>query len=365
MEPRRRALFGYEPPRSTPPGDVPSVSKLVNRARQSVERDFARVLVKGEVSNLVQAGSGHIYFTLKDDKAQLAAVMWRASAARLSFALEQGSSVVAEGRLTIYEARGSFQLVVDRLEQEGLGALEARFRALEKQYREAGWFDEQHKKPLPFLPTRIGIVTSASGAALHDILQTLHGRHPRARVLLAPTRVQGQGAAEEIAEALQRLDDSDLVDVVIVGRGGGSLEDLWAFNEPVVVEAIHRARVPVISAVGHEVDVTLADLVADRRALTPTAAGECVVPVLADLEANLDGHARRMRRELESRLEQTRLRLSSAGQSWALREPKELVHRARRRLDELGRALPRSLRVLTERRRNELERLGKAPALIS
>ncbi len=360
--PRRRALFGYEPPPSASDGGPLSVTELAVRARRLLEGQFGSVAVKGEVTDVSRSQRGHVYFTLKDANSQIPAVLWEGSARHLDFSLENGMEVVARGNLTLYAPRGRFQFICQKLSLSGAGLLEAKFRALAAEYEARGWFDEALKQPLPFLPRVIGIVTSPTGAAIHDILETLFRRHPRASVLIAPAKVQGEGAAEDIAGAIRRLDAREDVDVLIVGRGGGSLEDLWAFNEAPVVEAIHHARTPVISAVGHEVDVTLADRVADVRALTPTRAGEVVVPELEALVEGVRTLRGRLDREMTGLLRNAALTVDALGRSWALREPRRMVERARERLRELRAALTRSLEGVHRGFEQRLRRLDRGPA---
>ena len=254
-----------------------TVSEITKLIRDKLEETFPLVLVTGEVSNLRPAASGHIYFSLKDEKCQLKAVMWRSDAVRIKFELKEGLQLICRGRINVYEARGEYQIVVDQAEPKGKGALQLAFEQLKEKLRAEGLFDEARKKKLPFLPKKIGIVTSARGAALVDILRTLERRFAKLGILIYPALVQGEGAAEQIAEGIDYLGRLGDIDAIIVGRGGGSIEDLWAFNEEKVARAIFRCPVPVISAVGHEVDFTIADFVADIRASTPTAAAEMVV----------------------------------------------------------------------------------------
>jgi exodeoxyribonuclease VII large subunit len=254
-----------------------SVSDLTARLKQLVERGFGTLAVEGELSNCRQWSSGHLYFTLKDDYAQLRAVMFRTAAQRLKFRPADGMHVVARGRLGVYEAKGEYQIVCDVLEPHGLGALQLAFDQLKRRLHAEGLFDAARKRPLPPLPRRIGIVTSLDGAAVRDILRVLTQRHPTARVVVRPARVQGDGAALDLVRALRAIARVPELDVVIIGRGGGSAEDLWAFNDEALARAIAACPVPVISAVGHEVDFTIADFVADLRAATPSNAAELVV----------------------------------------------------------------------------------------
>lgn len=256
---------------------VYSVSELTSRIRGLFESSFGDLWVEGEISNCRVWNTGHMYFTLKDESAQIKAVMFRTAMRYLRFKPEDGLHVVARGRLGVYEPKGEYQLVCEHLEPQGLGALQLAFEQLKKRLQAEGLFARERKRPLPALPHRIGIVTSLDGAAIRDILKVLRRRAPNASVLIRPTRVQGEGAADDVARALKAIVRVRGVDVVIVGRGGGSIEDLWAFNEEIVARAIAASPVPVIAAVGHEVDVTIADFVADLRAPTPSAAAEMVV----------------------------------------------------------------------------------------
>ena len=250
--------------------------------RTSIEEQFSDIWLEGELSNLRAPGSGHVYCTLKDKTSQIRAVLFRSSAVRLRFALQEGLQVIVRGRLTVYEPRGEYQIVLDTVEPKGIGALQLAFEQLKERLATEGLFDQDRKKSLPAFPRTVGIVTSLTGAAIRDILAVLQRRWPILHILIAPVQVQGESAGHQIAEALAALNDLGSVDVIIVGRGGGSLEDLWSFNEEVVVRAIAASHAPVVSAVGHEIDVTLADFVADLRAPTPSAAAEAVVPVLVE-----------------------------------------------------------------------------------
>jgi len=260
---------------------------LTGSLRASIEGHFSDVWLEGELSNLRAPGSGHVYCTLKDKTSQIRAVLFRSSVGRLRFALQEGMQVIVWGRLTVYEPRGEYQIVVDTVEPKGIGALQLAFEQLKERLAAEGLFDQDRKRPIPTFPKSVGVVTSLTGAALRDILAVLRRRWPTIHVLIAPVQVQGESAGRQIAEALAALNDWGSVDVIIVGRGGGSLEDLWSFNEEIVVRAIAASHVPVVSAVGHEIDVTLADFVADIRAPTPSAAAESVVPVLAEIVERL------------------------------------------------------------------------------
>jgi exodeoxyribonuclease VII large subunit len=268
--------------------------------RTSIEEQFSDIYLEGELSNLRIPGSGHVYCTLKDKTSQIRAVLFRSAAVRLRFALQEGMQVIVRGRLTVYEPRGEYQIVLDTVEPKGVGALQLAFEQLKERLAAEGLFDQDRKKSIPAFPRTVGVVTSLTGAAIRDILAVFRRRWPTIHILIAPVQVQGESAGRQIAEALADLNDWDSVDVIIVGRGGGSLEDLWSFNEEIVVRAIAASHVPVVSAVGHEIDVTLADFVADLRAPTPSAAAEAVVPVLAEVVERL--------RELTIRMGQVMLR---------------------------------------------------------
>lgn len=281
--------------RDAPSRRILTVSELTGLVRASVESDFADVWLEGEISNLRAPGSGHLYCTLKDDSCQIRAVIFRSTAARMRFALEDGMCIVARGRVTVYEPRGEYQIVLEYAEPKGLGALQLAFEQLKQRLAAEGLFETERKRPLPFLPRRVGLVTSLTGAVVRDMITVLHRRCPNLGIVIGPVQVQGEGSVEQIVEAIHVLNESEAVDVIIVGRGGGSMEDLWSFNDERVVRAIVASRVPVISAVGHETDVTLADFAADLRAPTPSAAAEAAVPVLRDLldrVRELDGRCR-------------------------------------------------------------------------
>jgi len=340
---------------SEAPGDnapALSVSELSSALKRTVEGAFDHVRVRGEISGFKRVGSGHCYFTLKDDAACLDAVIWRGTAAALRFAPEDGIEVVATGRLTTYPARSRYQIVVERLELAGQGALMALLDKRRRELAAEGLFDEARKRPLPFAPRAIGVVTSPTGAVIRDILHRLADRFP-SHVTLWPVPVQGEGAAERIAAAVNGFNALPAPpDLLIVARGGGSIEDLWAFNEEVVVRAVAGSAIPVISAVGHETDTTLCDFAADRRAPTPTAAAELAVPVRAELLAQV--------RELGGRTERCARRTHERGfeqlavllRHWPARE--ELLAPQRQRVDELAERLPRSLRGRLDRARGEL-----------
>jgi exodeoxyribonuclease VII large subunit len=338
------------PPAAVAPETGPRiflVSDLLRAARQTMESRFTDVRVDGEISGFKRSSNGHLYFCLKDDSAQLDCVVYSREAARLKFRVEEGMAVRCRGRLTIYEARGRFQMTVAEIEPVGAGALALAFEQLKQKLAAEGLFEPTRKRALPFLPRRLGVVTSPTGAVIRDIVRVAHRRFP-VPILLAPTPVQGDGAAPAIAAALRRLEAVADVDVIIVARGGGSLEDLWAFNDEIVARAIYACRVPVISAVGHETDFTIADFVADVRAPTPSAAAERAVPVLADLKGELAVLGRRVARATLEHLRAGRHSLERARNR--LGDPRRLLDQRRQTLDEHAERARRSLarRLATE-----------------
>ena len=345
-----------------------SVGEVSAAVRRNLEAEFPRVRVRGEVSGFKRAASGHLYFNLKDDRDVLNAVCWRGAAGRLGLRPEDGMEVVATGRVTAYGARSAYQLVVDALDLAGEGALLKLLEERRRRLAEEGLFAEDRKRPIPFLPERIGIATSLGGAVLHDILHRLRERFPR-HVLVWPVPVQGEGAAERIAEAVDgmgALPPEMRPDVLIVARGGGSLEDLWAFNEEAVVRAAARSAIPLISAVGHETDTTLIDFAADLRAPTPTAAAEMAVPVRAELLARTGGQRERLL-AAGARLVQER-RAQIAGLARGLPAPTALLEQASQRLDDRGERMEAGLRArvaLAASRIAELSaRFGRPRALL-
>jgi exodeoxyribonuclease VII large subunit len=301
-----------EPAVEPPARRVRTVSELTAEIRALLETSVGEIWVEGELSNCRVWNTGHLYFTLKDASAQLKGVMFRSALRALRFRPEDGLRVVARGRISVYEPKGEYQIVCELLEPHGLGALQLAFEQLKRRLQAEGLFDAARKRPLPVLPRTIGIVTSIDGAALRDVLQVLGRRHPNLHIVIRPTRVQGEGAALEIAAALGAIGALPGVDVLIVGRGGGSIEDLWAFNEEQVARAIVASPVPVISAVGHEVDVTIADFAADVRAPTPSAAAELVVARKEEFGVQIDRLGERLRAGVRGRIERLRARTHRA-----------------------------------------------------
>ena len=331
---------------------VLTVSQLTAQIKGVVEQSFGSVWVAGEISNFSQPQSGHCYFTLKDDGAQIRAVLWRTTAARLKLRLHDGLEVVCRGRLDLYPPRGSYQLVVEELQPKGMGALELALRQLREKLAKEGLFDAARKRPLPAFPRRIGVVTSPTGAALRDFIEVLQRRWRGVEVLVFPARVQGDCAADEIVAGIRAANRMlPPVDVLVVTRGGGSLEDLWCFNEETVIRAIAASAVPTVSAVGHEIDVTLADLAADVRALTPSEAAERVVPSSSDVAELVRSLRLRLNAATTSRVLQLRHRLEALGSRPALSHPQDGVHQRGRRVDELSLRLHAGVKTLVRDRR--------------
>ena len=319
--------------------NVLTISELTRQIKLSLETSFPRVWVEGEISNFKQHTSGHLYFTLKDEGAQLSAVMWRSRVPYLTFLPEDGMKIIARGSITVYPPRGNYQIDVEQIQPLGIGELQVAFERLKHKLAAEGLFDPTHKKLIPEFPECIGIVTSETGAALQDIRSVLSRRHPSVEVILAPVRVQGAGAAEEIAEAINQMNRYGHIDVLIVGRGGGSLEDLWAFNEEVVARAIYASKIPIISAVGHEIDFSIADFVADLRAPTPSAAAELVVRDRTELLEEVGNLCYTIRGTLDNRLSDFREQVGSLVKSYSFNRPRDLVREYSQRMDELDRSL--------------------------
>lgn len=345
-----------------------SVSELNRRARQLLEEGIARVWVEGEVSNLARPASGHVYFSLKDETAQIRCAWFRQRQRGPSIGLKNGDQLLAFGKVSLFEARGDYQLIVEQLEAAGEGELRRRFEALKKKLAAEGLFDEDAKSPLPSLPERIGIVTSPSGAALRDILSVLRRRFPSIPVVIYPTAVQGELAAQQIVAALERAASRNECDVLILARGGGSLEDLWPFNEEVVARAIFDCPLPIVSGVGHEVDFTIADFVADVRAPTPSGAAELVVPDQADWLRRFDALGARIAALARRYLEDRNQSVDWLGRRLLQSSPQATVARQRDWLGNLRQVLIGSIRHDLGNRANRVERLRsrllqRSPAL--
>lgn len=316
-----------------------TITSLTHEIKTILETSFPRLWVEGEISNFKAHSSGHIYFTLKDENAQIRCAMWRFKAGELLFRLEDGLKVVAEADLQVYEKSGNYQLIIQQMQPAGIGALQLAFEQLKKRLHAEGLFDEAHKKALPEFPEKIGIITSPTGAAIRDIISVIGRRFPAAQIILYPVRVQGEGAADEISQAIQDFNEYREVEVLIVGRGGGSLEDLWAFNEEKVARAIYASKIPIISAVGHEVDFSISDFVADRRAATPSAAAEMVVPDRKELSGILTYYQEKMIQNIYQQITNYRNELQNLKRSYAFRRPEDLIFQKMQRLDEISRQL--------------------------
>ncbi|MFM2125314.1 MAG: hypothetical protein RL328_1765 [Acidobacteriota bacterium] len=333
-----------------------TVSELTGQIRGVLSGEFSDIFVAGEISGVKLAASGHYYFTLKDETSQLKCVCYKMTARYLRFKPQDGAAVIARGRVDLYDARGELQLIVDALEPQGLGALQQAFEELKKRLAMEGLFDAERKKPLPALPERIGIVTSPKGAVIRDMLHVLERRCPGRHIRIFPTPVQGEGAAEQIAEGIGYFATSGWAEVIIVARGGGSLEDLWAFNEEIVARVIAASEVPVISAVGHETDFTIADFVADMRAPTPSAAAEIVIATRASLVDGLHAAAHKLRQSMRLTLALAHRRLHRVAIDSA--RLRGTIGRRTQRVDELDYRMRDTIRALLLRRTRGLDSLS-------
>ncbi|MBN1435656.1 MAG: exodeoxyribonuclease VII large subunit [Sedimentisphaerales bacterium] len=358
-----------KPEKPTKPADITtySVSQLNRLIKIALTQHLPRkILLRGEISNLTQHGSGHLYFSLKDEDAVISAVMWRSAVAKLKFQPEDGLAVLATGRVDVYETRGQYQFYVDKLEPAGQGGLELAFRQLAQKLQAEGIFDPKHKKPIPRFPNTIAIVTSDTGAAIEDISKTLHRRYPIVRKILYPVTVQGPGAPRDIVRAIEYFNRHAAklggIDVMIVGRGGGSLEDLQAFNEESVARAIFASKIPIISAVGHEIDTSISDMVADQRAITPTAAAELAVPVLTEVLADVTQMQQRLHRAMTQRLQQAAQHLEGLRLRPWLQRPEEFILNKHQAVDELE---ARQNHSILERIHHAVNRLHQAGAVLN
>jgi exodeoxyribonuclease VII large subunit len=331
-----------------------SVYDITSEIKHSLDT-FGIVWIQGEISNFKRHSSGHLYFSLKDQRAQIKAACFRNNNMYLKFRPEDGMEVVARGRLSVYEPRGDYQIIVEYMEPVGLGSLQLAFDQLKEKLRKEGLFDEAHKTPLPLLPKKVGIVTSPTGAAIRDMLRILKRRNASLDVIIYPAKVQGSGAAEEIAAGIRYLNSRSDIDVIIVGRGGGSIEDLWAFNEEIVAQAIFKSEIPLIAAVGHEVDYTIADFVADLRAPTPSAAAEMVSGARDDLRASVHSLRTRMVQAVRRGIEQRRLKLERLAHNRAFAVASNKIRDLQQRFDEgmlrMTQALEQFMRTVRHRER--------------
>lgn len=316
-----------------------TVSELTKYIRVILEDSFSAAWVEGEISNYILHSSGHMYFSLRDANSVLKCAMFKRANEKLKFKLKDGMKVICFGSVSVYEARGDYQLIVEEIEPKGIGALQLQFQQLKEKLQKEGLFDDSHKIPIPFLPTRIGIVTSPTGAAIRDILNIARRRFSNVEIIINPVKVQGEGAKEGIAAAIREFNILNNVDVIIVTRGGGSLEDLWPFNEEMVARAIYESELPVISAVGHEIDYTIADFVADFRAPTPSAAAELVIPRKEDLVNIINTAITRLKNALEGKIDVLTERLTTLKESYILRQPLNLVIQYEQKIDDLRKDL--------------------------
>ncbi|BAZ93644.1 exodeoxyribonuclease 7 large subunit [Thiohalobacter sp. COW1] len=349
------------PPSPALPGDerdVFTVSRLNAEARDLLESRFPLIWVEGELSNLARPGSGHWYFSLKDARAQVGCAMFRGRNRNVRFQPQEGMQVLVRASVSLYEARGNYQLIVEHMEEAGAGALRRAFEQLRDKLDAEGLFAEAHKQPLPALPRRIGVITSPTGAAIRDILSVLGRRFPAIPVLVYPVPVQGEGAGAKIAETIALADARRDCDVLILARGGGSLEDLWAFNEEGVARAIHACRLPVVTGIGHEIDFTIADFVADRRAPTPSVAAEMVSPSQDDWRLRLRDREQKLTRRITQQLERRRERLAWLEQRLQRQHPGQRLTQWSQRLDELEGRLQRSQQVRLRHARSRLSELA-------
>lgn len=337
-----------------------SVSQLNDYLKMLLDGDrvLSNVYICGEISNFKLYSSGHAYLTLKDATGQLKAVMFRSYASRLAFRPEDGMRVIAHGRVSVYEASGQYQLYIDDMQPDGVGSLAMQYEQLRRKLEAEGLFDAARKKPLPPMPMRIGVITSPSGAAVHDIKNVLKRRFPCAEMILFPSAVQGAEAPPQLRLAIEFFSMTDLCDVIIIGRGGGSAEDLWAFNDEALARAIAACPIPVISAVGHESDFTICDFVADRRAPTPSAAAEIAVPDKAELIAALDATKRRMTRLVDAKLMQEKRFLQQIASSAVFKTPERMLDAFRMRVGERERRMEQAVQKKLDAKKNLLLRAG-------
>ena len=343
-----------------------TVSVLTDAIRYSLNEVFKTVWVEGEVSGLTTPQSGHLYFNLKDESAQLNCIIWRTAAGRLPFKIKNGQKLICGGSIDVYPQRGSYQLIIQQVQPVGIGALELAFRQLKEKLQKEGLFDPAAKQPIPRYPKRVAVVTSPTSAAIRDFLQVLTRRWSTTDVLVVPVRVQGDGAADEIAAAIERLQKmKNPVDVIVVTRGGGSIEDLWSFNEEKVCRAIFKSKIPVVSGVGHEIDITLSDLVADVRALTPSEAAERLVPDRADFKRQLGNVSQRMQQALTSKIDNAELRLARFSNHSALLKPLEALERRSEEVHALAAGMHQQVQLMMRLKETNLVSLAEKLDLVS
>ncbi len=324
---------------------IATVSQINGYVKKILDHNIVlnNIWIKGEISNFKHHYSGHLYITLKDEGGVLKAVMFRSNAQSLAFEPSDGMKVLARGRISVYEAGGSYQLYIEEMIPDGVGELYIAYEQLKKQLEEEGLFDERHKKPIPRFPKRVGVVTASTGAAVRDIINVITRRYPMAEIVIYPAQVQGTGAAESVVRAIEYFNATGEADTLIVGRGGGSIEDLWAFNEEITARAIFASKIPIISAVGHETDFTIADFVADLRAPTPSAAAEIAVPSVIELRNRIDVCKNRISRNIAGRIESSRLLL----RRFKMRTPKDKIDDYNLKVDSLVKSMDNSLKIKT------------------
>ncbi|HEY9187450.1 MAG TPA: exodeoxyribonuclease VII large subunit [Ignavibacteria bacterium] len=311
-----------------------TISEITVQIKKLLESNFSQITIQGEISNFKKQSSGHIYFTLKDENAQINAIIWRSTAQNLKINLIDGMKVIARGYINVYEPSGRYQIIINLIQEIGLGELQIAFEKLKQKLLKEGLFDESHKKEIPRFPKSIGIVTSLSGAAIRDIISVISRRYPVVELIIYPVAVQGSEAPSEIVEGIKAFNEYKKVDLIIIGRGGGSLEDLWAFNDEAVARAIYNSKIPIISAVGHHVDFTISDFVSDLRAPTPSVAGEFAVPDKREIIENIIGYTNSLYYYIDQRIQQYRKHILSIVKSYALNKPIDMLRRYQQKIDE-------------------------------
>lgn len=343
-----------------------SVSAITRylKAKLDVDENLQRVFLRGEISNFKAHTTGHFYFSLKDETSKINAIMFRSNASKVLFKPTDGMKVLVSGRVSIYEAMGSYQIYVDEMLEDGVGNLYVAFEQLKKKLQAEGLFDVSHKKKIPKIPKRVGIITASTGAAIRDIMTTIKRRFPICETILFPTLVQGENAKDDIVRNIERAQGYDL-DVLIVGRGGGSIEDLWPFNEEVVARAIYNSKIPVISAVGHEVDFTIADFVADLRAPTPTAAAELAVPNISDLKTHINQLSIRLNESIYKKVNYLKLYLDSVKNSFVIKNPQIMFENKKQSLVLMNDKLNNLMLGKVDKMKNELEKIKKSYVLVN
>ncbi|MCG7928082.1 MAG: exodeoxyribonuclease VII large subunit [Candidatus Thiodiazotropha taylori] len=349
--------MNQQPPANNGAREIFSVSRLVRETRAILEASFPLLWVSGEISNLAQPASGHIYFSLKDEAAQVRCAMFRMKRQRLRFRPENGQQVLIRAKVSLYEARGEFQLIAEHMEPAGEGALRFAFEQLKQKLAAEGLFDTEQKKPIPVPPKQLGLITSPSGAAVRDLLSVLKRRFPALPVIIYPVQVQGEDAARQIVQMLKLAERRQECDLLILSRGGGSLEDLQAFNEEQVARAIHQLSIPVVTGIGHEIDFTIADFVADRRAATPSAAAELVTPDQLEWQQRLHAVTRRLKQNQQQRLQQLQQHFSALLKRLQIQHPKRRLQQQAQRLDELSDRLSRQFHFNLLQKHQRIDRL--------